>query len=53
MVKAMELVAAALAVMWLIGVGPLHVKSELIHMLLALAAAAVLYRLVMGRRSTA
>jgi hypothetical protein len=53
MVKLMEVLAVLFAVMWLIGVGPLHAKSDLIHVLLALAFAAVVYRLVMGRRSTA
>jgi hypothetical protein len=53
MVKVIELIAAALCVLWLAGVGPFHAKSDLIHVLLALGCAALLYRMIMGRHSTA
>jgi|HubBroStandDraft_5_1064220.scaffolds.fasta_scaffold3382039_2 hypothetical protein len=53
MVKVLELVGCALAIMWLLGFGPLHGRSDVIHVMVALGAAAVLYRFVMGRHSTA
>jgi hypothetical protein len=42
-------VAIVLFVMWMLGFG-LHVAGGLIHLLLVLAVATVLIRLVMGRR---
>jgi hypothetical protein len=53
MLRLMEVLAVVFTAMWMLGVGPLHMKSDLIHVLLALALAAVLYRLVMGRPSHA
>ena len=53
MLRLMEVLAVVLAVMWLAGVGPLHLKSDLIHLLLVLAGAAVIFRLVMGRPTPA
>jgi hypothetical protein len=42
-------VAVVLFVLWLLGFG-LHVTGGLIHLLLVLAVATVLIRLIMGRR---
>jgi len=42
-------VAIVLFVMWMLGFG-LHVAGGLIHLLLVLAVATVLIRLIMGRR---
>jgi hypothetical protein len=42
-------VAVVLFVMWMFGFG-LHVAGGVIHLLLVLAVAAVLIRIVMGRR---
>ena len=42
-------VATVLVVMWLVGIS-LHAFGGLIHVLLVLAVAAVLIRIVMGRR---
>lgn len=53
MLRVMEVLAVVCVVLWLLGVGPFHMRSYLIHMLLALAAAAVLFRLVMGRPTPA
>jgi hypothetical protein len=42
-------VAVLLLVLWMLGFG-LHVTGGLIHLLLVLAVATVLIRLIMGRR---
>jgi Family of unknown function (DUF5670) len=42
-------IAVVLFVLWMLGFG-LHVTGGLIHLLLVLAVATVLIRLIMGRR---
>ncbi len=42
--------AVLFVVLWLLGFTAFHVTSGLIHLLLVLAVATVLVRLVMGRR---
>ena len=43
-------VAVVFFVLWLLGFAAFHVTTGLIHMLLVLAVAVVLFRILMGRR---
>lgn len=43
-------IAVLFFVLWLLGFAAFHVTSGLLHVLLVLAVAVVLIRLVMGRR---
>jgi len=42
--------AVVFVVLWLLGFGAFHVTTGLIHVLLVVAVAMVLFRLFMGRR---
>ncbi|GLK66415.1 lmo0937 family membrane protein [Hansschlegelia plantiphila] len=44
-------IAAILVVLWVLGFVVYHVAGALIHLLLIIAAAIVIYRLVTGRRA--
>jgi Family of unknown function (DUF5670) len=49
MMNLLRALTVALLTLWILGVG-LHMLGGLIHLLLALAVAAVLLRVILGRR---